>query len=164
MLSGLALLGGGTCALATVGVPYVGVGTGVVVNTGNEGQGSFRGMPLALFAGYGGRLDSNVYLAGEIFGNVNTMSLDNNGLKTTYSWGASLLPGLSLGEGVLGFARIGVLRNHFSWKNKTGGEVGAGVEVGLAREWSLRGEYDYIQYNGDYKTDQFIVGLLYRFV
>jgi len=142
---------------------YVGVGTGIVVNTENGGNG-FRGSPAILFAGVGGQMDSNWYLAGEIFGNVATATWDDTHLKTTTSWGVSVLPGLALGDHLLGFLRLGALRNHFSWNNKTGAEVGLGVQAGLTHEWDVRGEYDYIQYNGNLKTDQFAVGLVYKII
>ena len=152
-------------AEAFLAIPYAGLGTGILINTSdNDNSGSYRGMPLEVFAGVGSQMDSNVYLGGEIFGNVGTMAITNTGLSSTQSIGASLMPGLVLGDHLLGFGRVGMLRNHFSWQTKTGTIVGAGLQMGLAREWDLRGEYNYIQYNGSLKTDQFIVGILYRFI
>lgn len=142
---------------------YAGVGSGLIVNTNDDGN-NFRGVPLTLFAGLGGFTDNNFYVAGEIIGNLNTASLDNTGLKQTYSWGVSVLPGLVLSEQVLGFLRIGGTRTHFGSDNKTAAELGVGLQTRLSRDWDIRGEYDYIQYNSSLKTDQFAIGFVYKFM
>src|SRR3990167_958431 len=86
---------------STIGVavaspaPYVGASVGVAVNSSNHGitnqPGYFRGVPVSAFAGYGGPVDQNFYLAGEIGGTAGTGEFTNkNGLKTTYGYSISL--------------------------------------------------------------------------
>jgi len=154
---------GSLSAMAMPAGAYVGFGTGININTDNWGT-SYRGMPLTLFAGYGGMMDGGFYLAGELIGNAGTGTLNNNGLKSTWSMGAALLPGILLSEHTLGFMRLGWVRNHFTSgsTNKSGGEVGVGLQTSVARDWDIRGEYDYIQYSGSLKTDQVAIGLVYR--
>lgn len=140
---------------------YAGLGTGVAVNT--QTGSSYRGLPFSLFAGYAGRVDEGISLAGEVGGNLTTIPLNNDGLRNTWSYGFSLLPGLYLSEHALGFLRVGVLWTEFSGRKKTGIEGGLGLKTALTREWDLRGEYDYIRYSGSIKTDQFAVGMVYSF-
>lgn len=162
--------------------PYIGAGLGVTVNTANNTYGSFRGVPVNLFAGYGGIVTQNFYLAGELFGTAGTFSLnDNGGLKTTYGYGASLLPGFMLSDHTLAFARVGVIRTRFTdlSDTRTGGELGLGLQTSLTQNVDIRGEYDYVAYqsvsgrtsgifgNHSYSTsprsDQFNLGLVYKF-
>lgn len=170
--------------------PYVGISTGLISNGANKTVvstspsktiGNFRGIPLNFFGGYGGEIYQNIYLAGELFGTAGTANISNkDGLKTTYSYGLSALPGVMLNERTLAYARIGVIRSRFanfsSGRIRTGGQFGAGLQTCLTQNLDLRGEYDYVTYNtGKIWTanntknyliphmDQFTLGLVYKF-
>lgn len=155
--------------------PYVGASLGVVVNTPNNSwAGSYRGVPLNLFAGYGGIVTENFYLAGELQGTVGTPEISGNGwLRSSYGFGASILPGLMLCDQTLLFARLGVVNTHFSKfdRNATGGEFGLGMQTSLTQNVDLRGEYDFSAYRSvsrdglstNPRSDQFTVGLVYKF-
>jgi len=167
-------------ALASPVAPYVGAGLGVVTNTANSSNnfGSNRGVPFNLFAGYGGVIGESFYLAGELIGTVGTGVLSDNGvLKTTYGYGASIIPGVMLSEHTLAFVRAGAVRSRFSdlSQNQTGGQFGLGLQTGLTQNVDLRGEYDYTAYrsvnwnsNGVHRStsprqDAFNLSLVYKF-
>jgi len=129
--------------------PYVGAGLGVTVNT-SKNFGYYRGVPFNVFAGYGGVVNQNFYLAGEVAATVGTAEISNssNGLKTSYGYGASVLPGFMLSDHTLAFARAGVVRSRFSnpGTTVTGGQFGLGLQTTLAQNIDLRGEYDFTAY------------------
>ena len=172
-----------TAALASVvnvaaasSAPYVGASLGIVNNSTSSGvvngaAGVFRGLPFNVFAGYGGLLDQGFYLAGELTGTLGTGEISNaNGLKTTYGYGASIIPGVQLSDHTLAFARAGVVRSRFSSVNamSTGGQVGLGLQTSLTQNVDLRGEYDFTAYRsvstvGAPRSDAFTVGLVYKF-
>lgn len=159
-------------AFASNGAPYLGGSLGVS-NTTASGSGSFRGVPMTIFGGYGETINKNIYLAGELFGTVGTATLDNNstgpyGLKSTYGYGASVIPGITLTPNTIAFARAGIIRTHFSGlsSTETGGQFGLGMQTNLMQNWDVRGEYDYTQF-GRVKgvkpqTDLFNLGLVYK--
>ena len=170
-------------AIAGSAAPYVGAGLGITVNTSNNGWGSFRGVPFNLFAGYGGLITDNFYLAGELSGTPGTAEMVSNGpLKTTYGYGISVIPGLMLSEHTMAFARAGVVRTHFSNvnvppavsstnTNQTGGQLGLGLQTNVTQNIDLRGEYNFIAYRSinragasfSPRSDIFNVGIIYKF-
>lgn len=163
--------------------PYVGASIGVNTNTSSSvatgpltsAPANFRGMPFTVFAGYGGQVNQNFYLAGEIFWKIGTAEFsDNNNLKTSYGYGASILPGVMLSDSTLAFLRLGVIRDHFSNGNstRTGGQAGVGLQTNVTQNVDVRGEYDYTSYssfnndNGRISsptTDSFSLALIYKF-
>lgn len=170
--------------------PYIGGGVGITNNTSNVkinndnnseySGGSYRGVPVNLFAGYGGSVNENFYLAGEIFGTAGTFNLTNNksDLKSDYTYGVAILPGALLSEQTVAYARLGVLKSHFpkgSNNNRAGAQFGAGLQTTLAQNVDLRGEYDYVAYKSvstrfnnnrvtvSPRADQFNVALVYKF-
>lgn len=146
--------------------PYVGGSVGLIVNTDGNG-GFFRGLPFMLSAGYGGSVNSNFYLAGEIFSTLFTPSLDDKGsVKSTYNYGISVIPGFTVSDHVMTFLRLGIVKTHFSQSNslKTGAQFGVGLQTNLSQTLDLRGEYNYIRYNGSLIGDQFSLGLIYKFI
>lgn len=164
-----------TIAMASGLAPYVGASTGVnVMSADKVGVTAYRGVPLNVFAGYGGTINENFYLAGEVTGTLATGQITNNNqLKTTYGYGASVLPGVMLSDHTLAFARAGLLKSRFSKVNstKSGAELGVGMQTSLTQNVDLRGEYDFVaynhlNYNGDTispRADQFNVGVVYKF-
>ena len=171
-----------TILSATTGIalanpaPYIGASLGINVNSSNNNAafGSFRGMPAKVFAGYGGVINQNVYLAGELTGTIATGEISNAGpLKTTYGYSASIIPGVMLSDHTLAYARAGVAYSRFSKLNtmKSGGEFGLGMQTSLTQNVDLRGEYDFtayrhVNYAGTStapRSDAFNLGLVYKF-
>lgn len=150
--------------------PYMGAAIGIQDNIGN---GYSRLMPANLFAGYGGTIgqSQNVYLAGEVFAVPATYSFKNSGLdRTTYGYGASIIPGLMLSDHTLGYVRAGVVKSRFSHASEsvTGGQLGLGLQTSLSQNVDLRGEYVYTAYRSvdrvsSPKADQANLGLIYKF-
>jgi len=172
-------------------IPYVGGGIGIInnssssypfgqqVNAGRPVQtftqpANFRGVPFNLFVGYGGVINQNFYLAGEFFGTVGTAELNfNTGLKTSYGYGASIIPGLMLSDHTLAFLRGGVVRTRFSnVSTQTGGQIGIGLQTNVTQNIDVRGEYIYSGYGSfnnsfgsiaSIQSDAFNVGVIYKF-
>lgn len=184
LASALAALTTGVATAANI-VPYVGASVGLTNNTENvkvSGTnytgGAYRGVPFNVFAGYGGLLSQCFYLAGELFGTVATANIsDNTQMKSSYGYGASLIPGIMLSDHTLAFARAGVLRSRFpnNSESRTGGQFGLGMQTGLTQNIDLRGEYDFVAYQSKNvnsgtatasvapRADQVALGLVYKF-
>jgi len=186
LLASSILVATSTIAAANT-APYVGASIGVIANTsdsaayGKNGNTSltsmanYRGVPFNVFAGYGGVINENFYLAGEFTGTLGTADIsDNNRVKTSYAYGGSIIPGLMLSDHTLAFLRAGVVRSHFSNadKSKTGGEAGLGMQTTLTQNVDIRAEYDFIGYSSFHnsmgrvdspRTDAFNLGLVYKF-
>jgi opacity protein-like surface antigen len=167
--------------------PYVGASLGITANTSSStaygthdgailsAPSNFRGVPFSIFAGYGGVINENYYLAGELTGTVVAADIsNNNGLKTNYGYGASILPGVMLSDHTLAFARAGVVRTRFSNADttQTGGQFGLGLQTTLTQNVDVRGEYDYTAYSSlnnsmgrisSPRSDAATVALIYKF-
>ena len=151
--------------------PYVAASVGVQANTSNSG--SARVMPATIAAGYGAIVAPNIYMAGELFVVPGSAELNDYGVKTTYGYGISFIPGVMLSDHTMGYARAGLVRSQFSSPraNATGGQLGLGMQTSLTQNWDLRGEYVYTAYrsisgaNGisSPKSDQFNLGVMYKF-
>lgn len=170
---------------AVAGAPYVGAGIGIINNSANVKSnagvsstlGAYRGMPFNLYAGYGGIVNQNFYLAGELNGTVGTANItdsNNTGLKSTYGLGASILPGVMLSDRTLAYARAGVVRTRFpdnSGSTRTGGQFGLGMQTSMVQNVDLRGEYTFVAYQSKNtsfgslapRSDQFNLSLIYKF-
>jgi len=171
--------------------PYVGASIGITANTSSSAAygknvtggvsttlsspANYRGVPFSVFAGYGGVISENFYLAGELSGTVATADIsNNNGLKTSYGYGASVIPGVMLSDHTLAFARAGVVRSNFSNANstQTGGQFGLGLQTSVTQNVDVRGEYDFTAYRSlnnsigrvdSPRSDAFNLGLVYKF-
>lgn len=125
-------------------------------------------------AGFGTVRDY-MYFAGEIFVGPKSIRIKDDStasgsLKTSYSYGASILPGIMFDDTILGYARLGFITTHFEDANatKTGYQVGLGAQTDLTETWSIRAEYDHSVYRsisglGTPKADQWSVGFLHHF-
>lgn len=151
---------------------YLGPTLFVITNTSTTSN--YRGLQPRMSLGYAQMID-DFYMAGEIFATPATATLTDNhpdgevSVRSTRSFGVSLLPGGMITEHVLAFARIGVLSTQFPSPNssRTAGQVGVGLQTSLTPYWDLRAEYDYIAYKtgtgiGSVKSDQVGVGLVYK--
>ncbi len=155
--------------------PYLGGSIGPMVNV--AGAPSFyQGFTGTLSAGWGQVWNNQWYLAGEFFGGSNIKMKSGSTLgnftsvDSTWNWGFDVLPGIMLNERVLGYARVGVISTHFNVisETKTGWQVGVGGQTNVYQNLDLRGEYIYSQYSdidfvGTPRTNQFQVGLIYKF-
>lgn len=171
---------------AGVPAPYVGAGIGINTNTSSSvvttngpnlvsQPANFRGVPFNVFAGYGGQINQNFYLAGEVFWKIGTAEISNNsGLRTSYGYGVSILPGVMLCDNTFAFVRAGFIRDHFSNADstRTGGQLGLGLQTNVTQNIDVRGEYDYTSYSSfnnkigrvaSPTTDSFNVALVYKF-
>lgn len=149
--------------------PYVGGSIGINSNSVKNVSGHSRSIPLSGFAGYGGLVNQNIYLGGEVFGTVAAKKFNGNGLQSRYSFGASVIPGVMITDHTMAFARAGVVRTRFKGEDKgrNGAQIGLGVQTSLTSNVDLRGEYDYTRYRSvhNYKpqANAFTVGLVYKF-
>jgi opacity protein-like surface antigen len=137
--------------------------------------GYFRGIPFNVFAGYGGAINPNFYLAGEVFATLATAEIsDHNNLKTSYGYGVSVLPGLMLSDHTFGFVRAGLVRTRFpdAGGTETGGLFGAGLQTTVTQNIDVRAEYDYSFYSSfdnvydkisSPSSDAFNLSLIYKF-
>lgn len=150
------------------GTPYLGI------STGYENDGGYNGLVNNLSAGYGATVDKNqkVYLGGELFTQLGSISLSHNQMnRSTYGYGASFIPGYMLTPCTMLYGRLGVISQrytHFNAITQTDSQVGVGLQTSLARHWDLRGEYVHTN-NGiinnffSNKSNQANVGVVYKF-
>ncbi|MBA3661420.1 MAG: hypothetical protein H0W64_06810 [Gammaproteobacteria bacterium] len=169
--------------------PYVGASLGIVTNTSPDAftslttsggypvrsPSNFRGVPFSAFLGYGGMLYQNFYLAGELAATIGTATISESGsLKTSYGFGASILPGVYLSDHTMAYARLGVVNSRFTTlqKNVTGGQAGLGMQTSLTQNVDVRGEYDFTAYpsitgpTGQVdapRSDAYTLGIIYKF-
>jgi len=136
----------------------------------------YNGIAPRLTLGYEDMLTPVIYTAAEIFTNPTTIKVYNNpnnmgSLRVTYSYGASILPGISFADNVtVGYIRLGVIKTRFDnlGKIRSGFQYGVGVKWGLNDLWSVRGEYSYTKYNnivnfGHPDSNTYSIGLMYSF-
>ena len=116
--------------------PYVGGGLGIVTNADSH-FGYFRGLPLRVFAGYGGVINTKFYLAGELAATLVTGDLANSsyGLQSNQGYMLSVLPGFMLNDYTLGFVRVGAVRTQFKDPNEwvSGAQLGLGLATAVTQ-------------------------------
>lgn len=160
------------------------------------------GFVSGLFAGYGQYFNNLYYLGGEFFVNdssataTTTFTMPGIGSVSdqyhiNWSSGFSLLPGLKLNDKSLAYLRLGYnwvnMKIEESGSNASGIQTysvnvfnvsngfmyGLGIESLIYQKWSVRGEFDHVNYSSftpkgsGFKfspTDnQFLLGLIYHF-
>jgi hypothetical protein len=138
------------------------------------GGASYEGYAPRLTLGYGDYVRDAVWLAGELLAGVGTINHNYNpsptvSLKTSYSYGASILPGVGLDNTLLAYGRIGVMRTRFSnlQQVQNGYQLGLGLQAKLTDVWNMRAEYSNIKYRsmagvGRPTADQYSIGLVYK--
>jgi len=174
MILASAVLASTVSVAATNPAPYVGASLGLNVNSSTNASfgnaGVFRGVPLSVFAGFGGVLTQSFYLAGEVTGTLATGVISNkNDMKTSYGYGLSVLPGVMLNDNTLAFVRAGFVRSRLSDVSKmsSGGQIGLGMQTAMTQHMDLRGEYDYTSYANvggikSPRTDAYTLGVVYK--
>lgn len=157
--------------------PYL--GGRLDIETLTTEDSNFRGLRPNVSLGYA--VESNFYYLGmEAFAApfVYTFATyhaeGGNSLRISQQYGAGILPGLLISEGVVTYLRLGVVTSKFlaPSMNRWGFQGGLGLQTSLTGALSLRGEYTYSDYGsvsddgsdlGLIKADQFSVGLIYFF-
>lgn len=151
------------------------IGPSILIQDATTNSSSYRGLSPKATLGYGEMGDTS-YFAGEVFVSPGNATLTDTHLpgaasiKTSRSFGASIIPGMIIGPQALGFLRLGFITSKFSGPDiyKTGGQLGLGLMTTVSPDWDVRGEYDYSIYGqvdglGSPKVDEFVLGFLYRF-
>jgi hypothetical protein len=162
---------------------------------GSKTSFGMTGESLGILAGYGKSFGEKWYLSGEGFVSDSVTRTSNKNtdatgttvkMRTTYSYGVSILPGYHIGSDTMLFARLGVIQTHFeltqalaaqsfsqtAGKLVTGGQVGVGLALGLSKTLALRGEYVYSAYQSfkaygnkvSPRNNQLLVSFTYKFV
>jgi len=170
--------------------PYLGLSVGPRVNVAPLGAfpSTYVGFEGTGSLGYGMMAYPGFYLAGEVFGggsfNIkNYTNAGNSSPRTTWNFGASILPGFLITNDLLGYVRAGVIRSHFNNaaittaegtfgrnnRSLTGWQVGVGGQHNVMPNLDLRMEYVYSQYSsqntlGTPMAHQVNVGVVYRFM
>lgn len=162
------------------GGPYLGLNLGVRTNY-TSNPVAYKGLEGTLTAGFGVLMKSGFYIGEEVFA-ADGVQLQNysdsaEGGKSSWSIGLSVLPGYLILDNLIGYLRLGVVKTYFSSNGSyNGGQVGLGLEAALSENWDLRSEYIYSFYGtesscssepgelGSVKSDQFNVGLIYKFM
>ncbi|HLB42866.1 MAG TPA: outer membrane beta-barrel protein [Gammaproteobacteria bacterium] len=125
-------------------------------------------------AGLGQVFYKYFYVGVETYWIPNTIPVNSksNTYKISYQYAASLLPGIAFDNTILGYLRLGMLKSRFPSFDTTqsASQMGIGLEYSLSPTWSVNGEYDYVRYRsnttslvGSATTDQFTIGVLYKF-
>jgi hypothetical protein len=153
--------------------PYI--GPTFLIQDLTTSNSDFRGVSPRFAFGYDGIIDC-YYLGAEVFATPTTLTMQDNhpvgstSLKISRDFGISILPGLYLSEGFIGYLRLGVIRSKFKDPGNlvTGGQGGIGLQTSLSPAWVLRTEYIYTGYShisglGSPQSDVFGIGLIYKF-
>jgi opacity protein-like surface antigen len=90
-------------------------------------------------------------------------------IKPKVTYGLSVLPSIKFDECTLGYLRVGGVLTRFPSydTSRKGYQLGLGIEYALSTAFSVRGEYDYINYQvlddvGKPRANQAAISLLYR--
>lgn len=152
------------------------IGPMVEYDSFSKGNARFLGIAPHFTFGYSDLVVDCFVLGAELFAGPKTFDFKNSptntvSLRTTYNYGASLIPGYIFDNVVMGYLRLGGIRTRFDNLStvKNGLETGIGMEWLMDMNWSIRGEYDYIRYTsingvGTVKADVFAIGLKYTFL
>ena len=153
--------------------PYVGASVGARLNDSGT-PAVYGGVVGTLSAGYG-HIWNRFYLAGEFFGGDSTQvrnSINNqSNMLSGWSIGGDLIPGYLINDHVLGYLRLGGVSTQFNAADTNQGawRLGVGGQTNLYKNLDIRGEYVFSQYQtiqtmGTPYSNQFNLGLVYKFV
>jgi opacity protein-like surface antigen len=134
----------------------------------------YRAWLPGVFFGYGGMYDKDFYIAGELSASY-AVTLTNDYLNRSDSMrmtpviSLSVLPGIMLLPGAVGFVRLGLAEAYLpapgSWR--PGALFGLGLDVNFTPCWSVRTEYNYYVYRGvdagTPRNDLFALSAVYMF-
>lgn len=159
-------------ALYAVG-PYVGASVGARTNASGS-PAIYGGVEGILSAGYG-HMWNRFYLAGEFFGGesaqVRNAINNQSDMQSGWSIGGDLIPGYLINDRVIGYLRLGGVSTQFNGADTNQGawRLGGGAQTTLYKNLDLRGEYIFSQYQtiqsmGTPYSNQFNLGIVYKFV
>lgn len=153
--------------------PYI--GPTFLVQDMTTAHNNLRETSLRFTFGYDEIIDC-YYLGAEVFATPTTLMIRDNdsaraaSLETSRDFGISVLPGLYLSEGFVGYLRLGVVRSKFKDLGNlvTGGQSGIGLQTNVSPAWVLRTEYIFTSYShiagiGSPRSDGFGISLMYKF-
>lgn len=164
--------------------PYIGLSVGPRTNYSNIAA-VYKGFEGTLSGGYAMMMNPVFYLGGEIFvadsANIKDFkgpqqyyvnpAFTHDGVRTSWSYGISIIPGYMITDHVLAYVRAGAVRTRFSDANAnaTAWQLGVGAQTNVYQNWDVRGEYVYSGYGsvnfiGKPASDQFNLGVVYKFV
>lgn len=118
------------------------------LDLGNDGwNGELNG-------GIGWVFQDHYYLGAEIFGTVNSAEINvgRDSLKYKYSYGIDLVPGVKISDSTMLYGKVGYIGAEFDAsgsrfgskdKNKSGLQLGLGLETMVTNNVSTKIEYDY---------------------
>jgi hypothetical protein len=165
-----------TAAMASLITPTFYVGPTAVLKTNTVSNNFTRELSPRLSLGYGGTVSQGIYIAGELFAIPNSIQINSTqksgtpSLKSSFTYGLSILPGLMVSDATMVFLRFSGIKTHFTANNQSvlGYQLGAGLQTQLNASWDLRGEYAYSIYRtlqgmGAPRSDWFGVGAIYNF-
>lgn len=132
---------------------YFYLGPTVLYEDITSDNSTVRGVKPRIAAGYG-TCFGLTRLAAEVFAVPGIYAIDDNhsngapSIKPSQEYGASFLPGIQFNDSAALYARIGVISSHFSGPDtrKTGGQIGAGLQGKISKNWDARLEYIYTIY------------------
>lgn len=161
--------------------PYVGASASIRNNM--TGTPTFyKGLEGTIFGGYGAMMSPKVYIAAEVFAGDSANFKDfkaeldpDDGVRSNWGWGFSVIPGYMVTDHVLGYFRLGGTWTQFNDSSDHPAQhigawqIGVGGQTNVYQNWDLRAEYTYSGYatlkdRGHVKTDLFSVGVIYKFV
>jgi opacity protein-like surface antigen len=167
-------IGGMTAASASD--PSFYVGPTLLLKTTTLHSSSSREVSPKLTVGYGGVFSQGIYFAGELFLLTSSLQINSKkdtsavNIKSSFSYGLSVLPGLAINEATTIYTRFGLVKTRFSSLNQssTGFQAGVGLQTTLSAAWDLRAEYVYTAYRsisgaGAPRSDWAGVGGVYKF-
>lgn len=163
------------CVSANAAALYI--GPSLSFNNITSSNSSYRGLSPHFSLGYGDNLSNDFYLAGELFGTPGSIDISNNNvsgsgtsIKTTHSYGASIIPSVMLSSAAMLYGRLGIISSYFTDQDKNvfGEQAGLGIQTNLTPTWDIRSEYTYTSYRsisgiGSPNGDGFSVGLVHKF-
>jgi opacity protein-like surface antigen len=166
-------------ALFLTGLPasFAGIylGPAIVYDTVSVPGIGYNGIGPRLTLGYDDMLNERLYAGAEVYTSPTTFKVYNNpnnigSLRITYTYGASILPGINFDNTIIGYARLGVVRSRFDNLGvvKSGTVYGLGIQWVLTDLWRARFEYQLTKYNnitniGHPDGNTTMVGLMYNF-
>lgn len=155
--------------------PYLGLSVGSTTSYTHTPT-VYQGFQGTLSAGWAGMLDPMWYLAGEVYvgdsAQINDYkAIGGNGVRTSWTYGLDLIPGVMITDYVLLYLRAGVVTTRFSDIStyKTGWQAGIGAQTNIYENWDGRIEYIYSGYGsidsiGKPTVNQANIGVIYKFV
>jgi opacity protein-like surface antigen len=168
-----------TCLLASTSAIAVGTlyfAPTLVLETNTNENANYTGLTPRLTLGYGEQINPYFSLAGEVFGTPIVMDVKNNfgnggmSLKTSWNYGASVLPAVNVNSEVMGYLRFGGIESHFHSIRETtpGLQLGIGLQAEVSDVFDIRGEYIYTTYRsengiGSVKQDMYTLGFVRKF-